>query len=597
MGNEEYPADFYQGPAYALIIGIRKYKYGKEPGQELEDHEFPYLKVADKDAFDLASFLRTNQFIKYNVTELIDEQAELWKIKDEFETLRKNCKKSEVKNPLVIVYFSGHGWADADGRHYLVPYEARRNKLFATALLNKDFNFCLDQLETNKLVVLIDTCHAGAIGGGGIKGAYDLHQDLTAREGRYVIASCGPNQKSYEWKEKKNSIFTGRLLELLKGETDDFDKSDDPEIDISELFPALRDKVAATAREEYDADQEPISEMGGGEKIVLAISKRILERKQEASDQQTISRFLDLMCNEIKGAAATSLKASIATDLRSFVREQEKVEGFDDFYDVFSEQLGLWKASPVTYRFPVGCKRLINSYKFASEAASASRKPVAQESAQQVDDLVTPDKSLIGFQDRSVISREIGQTIATPPPGLESRPVPFEVGAKPKPHNLFNARIKAGSGERIEPPKVFVSYSRKDQPWLDSFKETLAPLVSNKIIDLWADTDIDAGDKWKEEIDQALDSMKVAVLLVTKHFLSSPFILNNELPRILNGARDKGVKIVWIKVSACMVEETPIFGYQAAHDPKVPLDKLSYPECQEVLSQIGMKIKKLVLGN
>jgi hypothetical protein len=600
MGNEEYPADFHQGPAYALVIGIRNYKYGKEPGHVLEDHEFPNLKLADKDASDFAAFLRAYPFINYNVRELINEQAELWNIKDEFETLRRICKHPDAKNPLVIVYFSGHGWADADGRHYLIPYEARRNKLFATALLNREFNSCLNDLQTNRLVVLIDTCHAGAIGEGGIKGAYDFHQDLSAREGRYFIASCGPNQKSYEWKEKENSIFTGRLLELLNGETDDFDKLDSPEIDISDLYPALRDKVVATARLEYGADQEPISELGGGARIVLAINKRVRARKQEESDQEAVNLFLDLICDAIKRAPGTSPKVTITTRLKSYVINKKEAPGLTDFYKAFLEQLDEWKKSRTTYVFDNGCEVLIDTHQFASQVAPPSRSPTTQESAQQLDNLVTPEKAATAFQDRSVIARTLGQTIAPPPPPvLESRPVPFEVGARPKMHHVSNARIQASSSGPIEPPraKVFVSYSHEDENWLEQFKLMVDPLIQQRIIDLWDDSRIAPGKLWEPEIEKAIASTKVAVLLVSANFLKSKFIQESELPQLLKYALNRGVVIFWIMVSDCMVNNSPLIAYQAANKIKRPLDTLTPPECRTALRQIGEELQEIVLGN
>jgi hypothetical protein len=588
MGNEENPADLPKSPAYALVIGIRNYKYGKEPGHVLEDHEFPNLKVADKDASDFAAFLRDYPFINYNVRELINEQAELWKIKDEFETLRKICKQ-DARKPLVIVYFSGHGWADADGRHYLIPYEARRNKLYATALLNREFNLCLDDLGTNKLVVLIDTCHAGAIGEEGIKGTYDFHQDLSPREGRFFIASCGPNQKSYEWKEKENSIFTGRLLELLGGETDDFDKLDSPEIEISDLYPALRDKVATTARKEYGADQEPIAELGDGERIVLAINKRVTERKQKESDQEAVKLFLNLICDAIRRAPSSGPKVTITTRLKSYVINNKETPGFSEFYNAFLEQLDEWKRSRSTYVFDNGCEVLIDSHQFASQAAPP---------AQHLDNLVTPENAPTGFQDRSVIARDLGQTIASTPPTLKSRPAPFEVGDRPKPHNIFSARIQASSGA-IEPPqaKVFVSYSHEDKDWLDQFKLMIDPLIQQGIIDLWDDDRIAPGKLWGQEIENAMASTKVAVLLVSAHFLKSKFIQESELPQLLNYARDKGVVIFWIMVSDCMVKDTAISAYQGVNEIKRPLDTLTPPECRTALREIGEELRDMVLGN
>ena len=64
---------------------------------------------------------------------------------------------------MVIVYFSGHGWTDGEGRHYLIPYDAEQDQLRATALLNREFSDYLDEIETNRLVVFLDACHAGAM--------------------------------------------------------------------------------------------------------------------------------------------------------------------------------------------------------------------------------------------------------------------------------------------------------------------------------------------------------------------------------------------------------------------------------------------------
>ena len=84
------------------------------------------------------------------------------------------------------------------------------------------------------------------------------------------------------------------------------------------------------------------------------------------------------------------------------------------------------------------------------------------------------------------------------------------------------------------------------------------------------------------------------MLLVSDNFLASDFIKNNELPTILNAAEGEGVKICWIKVSACLADQTPIGKFQAAHDPKRPLDQLSRPDRKKVLEQIAEEIRDLV---
>ena len=138
--------------------------------------------------------------------------------------------------------------------------------------------------------------------------------------------------------------------------------------------------------------------------------------------------------------------------------------------------------------------------------------------------------------------------------------------------------------------EVFISYSHKDKVWLDKLQTHLKPLVRNKRVSVWADTDIKAGSKWRNEIRNAILRAKVAVLLVSPEFLASDFIADNELPTILNAAENEDLTIIWIPVSSSLYNETSIEDYQAAHDPSEPLDKLSDAAKNEALVAICRKI-------
>ena len=118
--------------------------------------------------------------------------------------------------------------------------------------------------------------------------------------------------------------------------------------------------------------------------------------------------------------------------------------------------------------------------------------------------------------------------------------------------------------------QLFISYSHVDREWVDRLQKAIHPLVRSHGLRLWDDSQIQPGDKWKEEIETALAAAKVALLLVSLDFLSSEFVTNSELPQLRAAAEEEGLQILWVPVGASLVRETWIHGYQALLDPGRP---------------------------
>jgi hypothetical protein len=141
--------------------------------------------------------------------------------------------------------------------------------------------------------------------------------------------------------------------------------------------------------------------------------------------------------------------------------------------------------------------------------------------------------------------------------------------------------------------KVFISYSKEDQRWLDRLLTVVWARLPERPDEIWWDGRIKAGQQWMEEISKALDSAKVAVFLVSQNFLATEFILKVELPRLL--ARE-GVTVLWSLVRNCPWESSQLAPYQAVryqryHEMKA-WNALSEAELDDLLKDLAKEIEE-----
>ena len=100
-------------------------------------------------------------------------------------------------------------------------------------------------------------------------------------------------------------------------------------------------------------------------------------------------------------------------------------------------------------------------------------------------------------------------------------------------------------------PTVFISYSHKDEDWKDRMVSHLKVLQMEDILDVWEDRRIETGEDWYPEIQKAMDQASVAILMVTVNFLTSKFILGEEVPRLMKRRAEEGLRIFPVIVKPC----------------------------------------------
>jgi hypothetical protein len=198
------------GNAHALLIGIAAYQ-----------HIRPLVKTTT-DARDLYDTLLQNGYSPNNMSLLLDEQATKAAISDKLDWLARRVGPNDT----VVIFFSGHGAQLIGGfwpGEYLCPVEATLEKVKDTFISDEEFTTALRAIRAGRVVVFLDACHAGGVGEpkdpavqvkAGLSEAAYTH---FLAQGRVIIASCKPDEVSYEFPEMRNGLFTHYLLEALRG--------------------------------------------------------------------------------------------------------------------------------------------------------------------------------------------------------------------------------------------------------------------------------------------------------------------------------------------------------------------------------------------
>lgn len=145
-------------------------------------------------------------------------------------------------------------------------------------------------------------------------------------------------------------------------------------------------------------------------------------------------------------------------------------------------------------------------------------------------------------------------------------------------------------------PLVFISYVRADQEWLERLLAYLKPLKRDADLEIWDDGRIETGSRWREQIEAELQAARVAVLLVSADYLASDYVMDRELPFLLEAAQDRGLHVLSVIVSPCRFERTPLRKFQAVNSPSSPLTGKSQREQDHIFAIVAESVRKILMS-
>lgn len=141
-------------------------------------------------------------------------------------------------------------------------------------------------------------------------------------------------------------------------------------------------------------------------------------------------------------------------------------------------------------------------------------------------------------------------------------------------------------------PVIFICYSHDDIEYKNALSSHLSVLKRNNLVEIWSDEDIRVGTSWKADIWLAIEHTDIAILLMTPSFLCSDFIMNEEVPRLLE-RRQSGLTVFPIVISPCLWDQDKYL-VDLEIRPKDKEAVCDRPDAKKVLRDLAQEVAEIV---
>lgn len=219
------------GRRLALLIATYAY----------QDTGLRRLTAPAHDAEAFAAVLQDPDIAGFEVTTLINEPHH--RVGAAIGDLYRDRRRDD----LTLLYFTGHGLKDEDGRLYLATANTRRDSLLFTSLPAEQVDQAMSGCMSRQKVLILDCCYSGAFPAGRIAKADTAVHALERFQGRgrTVLTASDATQYSFEGSrphgEAVQSVFTRYLVAGLRDGSADLDG--DGNITLDELYSYVHDRV------------------------------------------------------------------------------------------------------------------------------------------------------------------------------------------------------------------------------------------------------------------------------------------------------------------------------------------------------------------
>jgi hypothetical protein len=207
------------------------------------DSKLSELRSTAVDVAGLRGVLADPQVGDFGVEECVEATAQTWR--ERVEEFFGDAARDEM----LLLYISGHGVKDRDGRLYFATADTKLNRLMSTGVAATFIQDVSARSRSRRQLMLFDTCFSGAFAkgyqfkaGGNAVGAGQLFGE---GGGKIVITASDEMQYALEEDDIKGapvpSVFTRHLVEGLASGLADVDG--DGAVSVKDLFDYISDSM------------------------------------------------------------------------------------------------------------------------------------------------------------------------------------------------------------------------------------------------------------------------------------------------------------------------------------------------------------------
>ena len=208
---------------------------------EYEDPGLIALRAPEGDATAFAQVLMDPELAGYDVTVLVNQPHDV--VGQAIEDFYQNRHRHDV----TLLYFTGHGLIDDDGRLYFAMKNTRLNSLLFTGIAAEQIDAAMEASPSQQKILILDCSFGGAFPAGRAARKDAAVQGLRKLRGRgrVVLAASHAPEYGFEGDSTQGdglgSVFTKYLVEGMKTGRADLDA--DGNISSGELYFYVLDRV------------------------------------------------------------------------------------------------------------------------------------------------------------------------------------------------------------------------------------------------------------------------------------------------------------------------------------------------------------------